>query len=188
MENRSIKDENLPVFIEGKKIYLRPLLKSDIRPDYLAWLNNPELTKYSSHFRTWPTTEKDLEDFYGNLKSANHIVLAGCDKTTHTHFGNFSLDNIDWINRNAHFNAFIGIPEYRVIHYLEVLKLIMEYAFKTLNLNKLTGGTEIPGLPELHERLGWKTEGKLREQLFRDGEYVDVTLVGILRHDFLELK
>ena len=45
------KDEKL-FFREGKITYLRPLMKSDIRLMYLSWLNNPELNKYSAHFRT----------------------------------------------------------------------------------------------------------------------------------------
>ena len=64
-------DEKRKLFFrEGKITYLRPLLKSDLRLEYLAWLNDPNLNKYSSHFRSWPTLEKDLEDFYiNNLKN-----------------------------------------------------------------------------------------------------------------------
>ncbi len=188
MENIDIIKPEPCIFIAGKITYLRPLLKSDIRPEYLAWLNNPDLTKYSEHFRAWPTTENDLLDFYSNLKSKNHIVLAACDIKSHTHFGNISIDNINWINRNAQLNGMIGLPEYRVVHYLEILKLMMNYAFNTLNLNKLYNGTEIPGLPELHERLGWKKEGVLREHHFRNGKYVDVIQLAIFREDFLKLR
>ena len=46
------------VFLEGKKVFLRPLLRRDIREEYLSWLNNPNLTQYSCRFRTWPTNEK----------------------------------------------------------------------------------------------------------------------------------
>lgn len=184
-ENNTIDD---CYFLKGKISYLRPLLKKDIIPEYLAWLNNPDLVKYSSHFRTWPTTEMDLDSFLDKTKSENHIVFAACDIKNNIHFGNVSLDKIDWVNRNAHFNAMIGRPEYRTLHYIDILKIIMEYAFNTLNLNKLSGGTEIPGLPEWHERLGWTIEGKLRKQMFRNGKYVDITLVGVLREDYLKKK
>ena len=188
MENSNINNTNPCIFLEGKITYLRPLLKSDIRPEYLAWLNNPDLTKYSAHFRTWPTTEKDLEDFYSNLKGDNHVVFAACCNKTGIHFGNASIDAIDWINRNAHFNIMIGIPDFRIVHYLDVMKVLTDYAFNTLNLNKLCGGSEIPGILELHERMGWKKEGVLRKHHFREGKYVDVVQVAILREEFLELR
>jgi len=182
------KEENKLFFREGKITYLRPLLKEDFRFEYLAWLNNPDLNKYSDHFRTWPTGEKDQEDFYLNLKSDNHVVFAICCKKTGKHFGNCSLDNIDWVNRNAHFNINIGIKKYRSLHFLDVLNIIAEYAFNTLNLNKITGGAEIPGIVELHERMGWKKEGVLKKQVFREGEYHDIVLFSHFRDDYIKRK
>jgi RimJ/RimL family protein N-acetyltransferase len=188
MEKIFINEQEKLFFREGKITYLRPLLKRDLCPEYLAWLNNPDLNKYSSHFRTWPTTEKDLDDFYANTKSNHHIVFATCCNKTGKHFGNCSLDDIDWVNRNAHFNINIGIKEYRTIHFLDIFNIIAEFSFNTLNLNKLCGGAEIPGILELHERLGWKKEGVLRKHFYREGKYVDLVLFAIFKEDFLKLK
>jgi RimJ/RimL family protein N-acetyltransferase len=188
MKNFNFLDLDNCVFLEGKITYLRPLLKSDIRPQYLSWLNNPKLTIYSSHFRSWPTTENDLELFFSNLKKINSIVFALCCKETGVHFGNASIDEIDWINRNAHFNIMIGIEKYRVLHYLDVMDVLTKYTFNTLNLNKLCGGTEIPQLPSLHERMGWKIEGVFKDHNFRDGNYVDVVRVAIFKDDYLKTK
>ena len=81
-------EDNKLFFREGKITYLRPLLKSDIRLEYLSWLNNPELNKYSDHFRNWPTNESELEEFYNNdQKDSNNIVFATCCKKTGLHFG-----------------------------------------------------------------------------------------------------
>lgn len=180
------KNENEKLYFrEGKITYLRPLLKSDICSEYLAWLNNPDLNKYSSHFRTWPTLEQDLEDFYSQgLKDNKNVVFAACCKKTGKHFGNCSLNNIDWINRNAQFNVNIGITKFRTIHFLDILKIIANYSFNTLNLNKITGGSEIPGILELHERMGWEKEGILKKHLFRDGEYHDIILFALFKDNY----
>ena len=188
MNNFNFEDPQNCFFLEGKKTFLRPLLKTDIRLEYLAWLNNPNLTKYSSHFRSWPTTEKDIECFFSNLKTSNSVVFALCCKDTGLHFGNASIDDIDWINRNAHFNIMIGVEKFRVLHYLDVMDVLTKYSFNTLNLNKLCGGTEIPNLPELHVRMGWKIEGVLKNHNFRDGEFVDVVRVAIFKNDYIEFK
>jgi len=171
------------LFIEGKLTFLRPLLRQDLRPAYLNWLNNPALTTYSAHFRSWPTTEAELEDFFAHLKGPNHVVLAACCKETGVHFGNFSLDGIDWVNRRAESNGMIGLPQFRAAHYLDVMHTLAQYAFRNLNLRRLHLGTEIPSVPPLLERLGWKREGTLRGHNFRFQEYVDVFLLGLLRED-----
>ena len=124
--NINFENENHKLFFrEGKITYLRPLLKTDIRLDYLSWLNNPQLNEYSAHFRSWPTTERDIENFYNNeQKDNNNVVLAACCKKTGIHFGNYSLNNIDWISRTAAQNTNIGIKEYRSIHYFDSLNII----------------------------------------------------------------
>ncbi|MBI4389226.1 MAG: hypothetical protein HY580_03520, partial [Nitrospinae bacterium] len=43
------------VFIEGKKVYLRPVLESDDKKEYLRWLNNYKINRYSNRL-SWPTT------------------------------------------------------------------------------------------------------------------------------------
>ena len=111
-----------------------------------------------------------------------------CCKKTGKHFGNTSLDNIDWVNRHAHHNVNIGIREFRVLHYIDVFNIILDYAFNTLNLNKISGGAEIPGVMKFQKRLGFKQEGVLRQHVYRDGKYEDVVLFSILKEEFLKLK
>lgn len=174
-------------FREGKITYFRPLLKSDIRSEYLAWLNNPELNKYSAHFRTWPTTENDIHDFYNNeQKDNNNVVFAACCKKTGKHFGNLSINNIDWVGRTAQHNTNIGIKKYRTIHYIDCLNILHKYAFDTLNLNKLTGGAEIPGTMDFMKRLGYKEEGLLKRHLYRDGDYHDLVIFALFKEDYLK--
>lgn len=188
MEKLFTNESEKLFFREGKITYLRPLMEQDLRLDYLAWLNDPQLNKYSSHFRTWPTNEKDIKDFYQNTKSENHLVFAICCKKTGKHFGNCSLDNIDWVNRHAYHNVHIGVEKFRVLHYIDSFNIILDYAFNTLNLNKVSGGAEIPGVMDFQKRLGFKQEGVLRQHVFRDGKYEDVVLFSILKEEYLKLK
>ena len=78
----------------------------------------------------------------------------------------------------------IGIPKFRVIHYLDIMNLLTNYAFNTLNLNKLTGGSEIPNLQIIHEKMGWVTEGVFRKHHFLNGKYIDVTRFAIFRDNY----
>ena len=186
--NTNFENENDKLFFrEGKITYLRPLLKTDIRLEYLSWINDPELNLYSSSFRTWPTTESDLENFYNNeTKDKNNIVFATCCKKTGLHFGNHSLNNIDWVNRTAQHNVNIGIKKYRAIHYIDSLNTVLDYAFNTLNLNKVTGGAEIPGTMDFMKRFGYEQEGVLKNQVYRNGEYHDIVIFAIFKDNYLQ--
>lgn len=172
-------------FREGKITYIRPLMEEDLRLEYLAWLNDPLLNKYSARFRTWPTSQNDINSFFQNTKSNNHLVFALCCKKTGKHFGNCSVDNIDWVSRHAHYNVNIGIEKYRVLHYIDSFQVMLEYAFNTLNLNKISGGAEIPDIMNFQKRLGFEQEGVLRQHVYRDGEYQDVVIFSILKEEFL---
>ncbi len=188
--NEIFENEDKKLFFrEGKITFLRPLLKSDIRLEYLSWLNNPELNKYSANFRTWPTLEKDLDDFYNNnIKTRNSIVFATCCKKTGVHFGNHSLEDINWINRTAQHNVNIGIKKYRSLHYIDSLNTVLDYAFTTLNLNKITGGSEIPGTLDFMKRFGYKKEGVLKNHVYRNGKFYDIVIFAVFKDQFLKTK
>lgn len=175
------------LFLEGKLTFLRPFLKSDIRAEYLEWLNNPKMTIYSSTFRTFPTTELDIDVFYNHLKTNNQVIFAACCKNTNKHFGNVSVNNIDWINRRCDHGVMIGLEEFRGAHYLDIMDLLCQYAFMKLNLNKIYGATEIPSVPPLLERIGWTQEGLLKKHNFRNGQYVDVYQMGLLKETYTQI-
>ena len=65
--NINFENENHKLFFrEGKITYLRPLLKTDIRLDYLSWLNNDNLLRYSRH-KNIHYTKKKAVLFYNRI-------------------------------------------------------------------------------------------------------------------------
>ncbi|OQW34119.1 MAG: hypothetical protein A4E20_11840 [Nitrospira sp. SG-bin2] len=62
---------------------------------------------------------------------------------------------------------------------------IIRYVFDTLGLNKLHG--EVIGdnpIMRIHEKLGMRRDGCLRQHIFRDGKFLDLHMVSILRDDW----
>jgi RimJ/RimL family protein N-acetyltransferase len=171
-------------FLEGEKVCLRPLLKSDLNERYLAWLNNPQITLYSK-LRNFPTNEKDLEGYLEGQRSSNRVVMAVCIRQTDEHIGNVVLEDIDWIDRTAQVTILIGVKKYWGSgHFLDSFRLVHEYAFKNLNLRRLYAGSENPGVVVSLQKLGWRKEGVLKKHRFRDGGYVDVIAMAILKEDY----
>lgn len=184
----AIASEPTVKFLEGDKVYLRPLLRSDMTTTYLAWLNDPAVTVYSK-LRNYPTNEKELEAYLENQKGTSRVVLAVCAKPSGVHIGNVVLEDIDWIDRTAQLTALIGLKQYwGTGHFLESFALVQHYAFRNLNLNRLYAGTENPGVTVSLKKLGWRTEGMLRQHRFRDGAYRDLITMAIVKSDWEKPK
>jgi RimJ/RimL family protein N-acetyltransferase len=61
----------------------------------------------------------------------------------------------------------------------------LEFGFDQLNLNKIdleVLATNLRAIA-LYERIGFRKDGLLREEQFRDGHYVDLVIMSILRRE-----
>lgn len=183
----SKKISSSKAFLVGKRLYLRPLLKSDITERYLSWLNDAEVTRYIET-GLFPVTKKDLEEFYKKIKvSKTDIMFAIIDKKHDLHIGNIKLGGINWVHRFADLGIMIGDKAYWGRGYgEEACRLLLGYAFNRLNLNKVTLGTYATNLAALKtfKKVGFKIEGRIKKLLSIDGKYVDHVLMGILHSEY----
>ena len=105
--------------------------------------------------------------------------------------GMLSLVNIDLTHRRAEPARFlIGEPDAvkGVPVAVEALKLLYEFAFDHLGLQRLHGAVvaENRKMLKWHLYLGMKEEGRLREHQFLDGRFHDIVCVGMMEHEFRE--
>ena len=176
-----------PAFISGSKIYLRPLERNDLNERYLAWLNDPEVARYLET-GTFPTTNQDLEKFYVKVTgSSSEVIFAIADLKSHKHIGNVKLGPIHWVHRRAMFGILIGDKEFwsKGIGQ-EVTRLVVEYAFDRLNLHRvgLVVFEEHKSAVRCYEKVGFKVEGCLREQMYQEGQYKNQLWMGLLRSEY----
>jgi RimJ/RimL family protein N-acetyltransferase len=99
--------------------------------------------------------------------------------------GELQLKSIRWFNRKAEISIFIS-KEFRDKKLGEkALRLLMDYAFNSLNFHRLEA--EVLASNEagkkLVERAGFVREGILREAKYVDGKYVDLIRYGLLKND-----
>lgn len=169
-------------FIMGEKLYLRPLGKSDINERYLGWINNPEVTEHMAT-GAFPSTIEKLEEYYrGMTTSHNHVILAIVDKDSHTHIGNITLNDIEWVNRRANLGIMIGDRDFWGKGYgTEATRLMIRYAFDRLNLHKLWLGVNASHTSaiRLYEKVGFEVEGRSKDGCYRNGTYHDSIIMGI---------
>jgi RimJ/RimL family protein N-acetyltransferase len=178
-------------FAEGSLVLLRPLERADLNEHYLGWLNDPEVTRYTET-GTFPTTAEDLENFYRSVTgSKNDVIFAIVDKKSGRHVGNVKLGPIHWLHRSAILGILIGEKEFwgKGIG-LEATHLVVEYGFNRLNLHRIELGVfaEHKAAVRCYEKAGFKVEGRMREDLFHDGEYKDRIWMGLLRSEYKPLE
>ena len=180
-----------PGFVLGSRVYLRPLEREDLNARYLGWLNDPEVTRYMET-GTFPTTARDLETFYDEVTgNRNQVILAVADKKSDQHIGNVKLGPIHWIHRGATFGIMIGDKKFwgKGVG-LEATRLMVEYGFDRLNLRRIDLGVfaDHDAAVRCYEKAGFKVEGRMRENLFRDGKYVDRLWMAVLHSEYKPLK
>ena len=177
-------------FLRGSKVYLRPLERADLNDTYLAWLNDAEVTRYLET-GAFPATMHDLEKFYeGVTGSKTEVIFAIADRKSHRHVGNVKLGPINWVHRTTMFGIMIGDKAcWGTGIGQEVTRLMVEYAFDRLDLRRvgLVVFEEHQPAVRCYEKVGFKIEGCLRQQMFQDGEYKNHLYMGLLRSEYRPL-
>jgi ribosomal-protein-alanine N-acetyltransferase len=175
------------VFLKDKRVHLRALVEGDLNNIYLQWLNDEEVCEFNSH-AIFPNTEQKMRSYFESLKDQQrNIVLAIIDGRTDKHIGNISLQNINWISRNAEFAILLGDREFWGKGYgEEAAMLIIDYGFKRLNLHRIYCGTIAgnKGMIKLAAKLKMKEEGIRREAIYKNGKYRDVYEYGVLSEEY----
>jgi RimJ/RimL family protein N-acetyltransferase len=68
-----------------------------------------------------------------------------------------------------------------------MLLTLIDYGFNQLNLNKIwcevySNNSSI----HLYRKIGFQDEGLLKQQVFKDGNYLDSHLLGMLRSEYMQ--
>lgn len=176
-----------PAFLSGSKSYLRPLERADLNERYLSWLNDPEITRYLET-GAFPATVQDLEKFYAQVTgSPTEVIFAIAERKSDQHIGNVKLGPINWVHRRTMFGILIGDQKFwgKGIGE-EVTRLMVDYAFNRLNLHRvgLVVFEEHQSAVRCYEKVGFKVEGCLREQMYLDGTYKNHLWMGLLRSEY----
>jgi RimJ/RimL family protein N-acetyltransferase len=173
-------------FLIGPTVYLRPLEREDARV-LAPWFNDPELTRFLMQYR--PMTVAEEEAYLARLAdSATDLALGIALRATDRLIGATGLHQIDGRNRHASFGITIGNKSYwGKGHGGEATRLVVGHAFETLNLNRVWLHVYEYNARARHvyDKLGFRVEGRLRQDTFRDGRYWDTLVMGLLRDEWV---
>lgn len=175
--------------IKGNRVYLVKPQKEDM-PLLLEWRNNPDNRKYFREYKE--TNLEDQINWYENVmmkdSTWHHFIVKPIDNPI-KNIGVVLLNHIHPIYRTGEFGITLGDPEYRGKGYgKDMLITLIKYGFDQLNLNRIW--CEVYSNNEaidLYRKIGFKDEGILRQTVFKDGEYLDSYILGMLKKDYESL-
>ena len=101
-----------------------------------------------------------------------------------------TLTDIDWKNRRATHGIKLLKEKNRTKGVgTDTVMAIMRYAFDELGLHRLDGcwfDTNVAS-KGLYKKCGWVEEGVKRQFVYKQGEFRDLTIVGILANEYRSL-
>lgn len=172
---------------EGKLVRLREYRKEDISIK-LSYINDPEVIGYMESGIPYPLTLNEelkwfeaISAFKDTYRFAIEAISSG------KYIGECGINSIDWKNRVASVVIFIGGKECRGRGFgTEAMKILLSFAFEQINVNKVR--LNVYSFNERaiksYEKCGFKKEGVLRQEIFRNGKYYDTIVMGLLREEW----
>ncbi|HIF9430775.1 TPA: GNAT family N-acetyltransferase [Photobacterium damselae] len=173
------------------RVYLRAFKNDDFLISY-KWRNNYEVTNgliCRKLFISEENEKKWIED--ANSDKVKNVKLAICLIDNDEYIGNVYLTEIDHINKKAGLGIFIGEENHHKKGYAtEAIKLILDHAFIDLGLERIESKqfTNYIASIRLHDSLGFYKEGVLRKYFFKNGKYNDVSVMSILKKEYLTIN
>jgi RimJ/RimL family protein N-acetyltransferase len=155
---------------------------------YHSWQNDMDVmysTSQELDVYTIEETEKYMATIASQPNAKGYIIQ---DKKTNQLVGIISLVNIDNKNRSAECIIDIGAKEMwgKGIG-TEALTLILDFAFNELNFHRIS--LQVFSFNEraikLYEKMGFTNEGRIRQALYRSGNWHDIIIMGILKFEYV---
>ena len=174
--------------IYGKRVRLRHVEREDLS-HFVEWLNDPEVRQGLSMYL--PISHAEEENWFEKVLARDRdeqplAIEVQIDDGWNL-IGNCGFFNLDWRNRNAELGIFIGDKAYWNQGYgTEVMRLLLRIGFSTLNLHRiyLRVYENNPRAVRVYEKTGFVHEGRQRQAEFRDGHYLDLLFMSVLRPEW----
>jgi diamine N-acetyltransferase len=170
----------------GKTVYLRAFDATADAELFVEWFNDPEVTCFMRRYLPMSLAQQ-VEFLRAQEGKDTAVMLAIVRREDDRLIGATGIHDIDIRNRNAWFGIAIGDKTAQGNgHGTEVTRLMMELAFRTLNLHRFY--LHVYEFNErarhVYEKLGFRVEGRLRQDYYHEGRYWDTIVMGILREEW----
>lgn len=172
-----------------RSVNLRPVEYSDLT--FLCDLANDPGVRENVVGWDWPVSAAGQQKWFESTlaDSSTKRLIVESDKGEA--IGLTGFWEIDWRNRTAMTAIKLGGTKgargngYGVLAIREIMRFgFLEAGFNRLHATVLASNPR--SLAAYVGKSGWTEEGRMRQHIWRDGNYVDLVQIGILRSEYLQ--
>ncbi len=183
------------IYIETERLILKQHSMANLEK-YHAWENDPELLYLSSD----EPEDRAPEPLEETRKVMERLIQKGDLSSITIHYaihlkegdrfiGNGMIAFVDRYHRHCRLGIAISDKRERGKGFgKETLTAVIDFCFKTLNMHRIQAEVYAFNTPSirLFESLGFKSEGCMRDNVLKRGEFEDEVIFGLLRPEWEE--
>jgi RimJ/RimL family protein N-acetyltransferase len=172
----------------GEKVRLREHRREDMSWR-LSYINDPDLERLIVCDTPFPVTQQEEEKWFESITAFRDTYKFAIEALEDGQYiGSCSINNVDWKNSVATVGIFIGNKNFWGKGYgTDAMRTLTRFIFTQMNINKirLTAYSFNERAIKSYKKCGFKVEGILRKEIYRDGAYHDKIAMGLLREEFV---
>ncbi|MDR0396847.1 MAG: GNAT family N-acetyltransferase [Oscillospiraceae bacterium] len=172
---------------QGRKVRLRAYSQLDL-DDVLRQVNDYDSVRMSASGIILPATRDDESRWISQQTSMGHGEYQFAIETLDGRYvGGCGFHKIDWKNRVGLIGILIGDAGMRGHGYgSDAVRVLCRVGYNEMNLNKLslTVMADNTAAIRCYSACGFKAEGNLRGEVWREGSYHDLVAMGLLRGEW----
>ena len=170
--------------LTGQRVRLEPLTPAVSGP-YAAALVDPEVRRLTGTHATFDPAA--IEGWLaGRSDQHDRADWAAVRIEDNAFLGEAVLNDLDVDNRSVNYRVWLsGEPVFGRGYGTEITRLVVEYAFETVGLHRVSLGVYDfnPRAQRVYAKCGFVLEGRLRDALFSGGQWHDELVMSVLRTD-----
>lgn len=179
----------LPI-LRGEHVYLRASERSDI-PNFVRWLNDAETSSFLN--MRAPMSEAMEEKWFDGMverQGKDHYHYVICLLENDRPIGSLALFDVDHVNGSAGIGISIGEKALWGKGYgTDAMNALLDFGFGMLRLERLW--LEVYDFNKRarrsYDKSGFVSEGIERHAVYKQGRYLDVELMSMLRDEWAAL-
>ncbi len=174
--------------IYGERVRLRAVEREDLQK-FHEWVNDPEVTSGLAMYLP-KSMQDEVEWFDSLMKQDPHkrpFSIEVRKGKSWKLIGNCGAFSMDVVSRSCELGIMIGAKEeWNKGYGAEAMTLLIKHGFETLNLNRifLRVYAENVRAVRSYEKVGFVLEGRMREAVYKHGNYDDVLFMSVLRSEW----
>jgi ribosomal-protein-alanine N-acetyltransferase len=174
--------------LDGKKVFLRPIRKTDAQRIF-ELINDRNVTRFLSSVEA-PVTMQQEKEFVSRCekkwKKGKAFNFAICEKRSGLLVGGCGLNSFRKYDRRAWVGVWLGKKFWGKGMGFESVFLLFQFGFEELNLNKIEYGylTANAASKGVASKMRTKKEGIQRQHTFKRGRFFDHAITSLLASEW----